>query len=83
MTLVGCVWGWAFLRYDALTVVISHLTADLFIFNWPRLASGDPGIQLSAALTILLPAFGLLRLLRRRSRGLAPSSGVVLENTPS
>jgi hypothetical protein len=86
MTLVGCVWGWAFLRYDALTVVISHLTADLFIFNWPRLASGDPGIQLSAALTILvplLPAFGLLRLLRRRSRGLAPSSGVVLENTSS
>jgi hypothetical protein len=50
MTLVGCVWGWAFLRYDALTVVVSHLTADLFIFNWPRLASGDPGLIVRALL---------------------------------
>jgi hypothetical protein len=70
MTLVGCVWGWAFFRYDALTVVISHLSADLFIFNWPRLASGDPGIMLSAALTVvvpLLPALGLVLLLRRHT----------------
>lgn len=77
MTLVGCVWGWAFFRYDALTVVISHLTSDLFIFNWPRLASGDPGIMLSAALTVivpLLPALGLLRLLRQiRLRQVAPA----------
>jgi hypothetical protein len=63
MTLVGCVWGWAFLRYDALTVVTSHLTADLFIFNWPRLASGDPWLVGTAILSVALPvapALGLL-----------------------
>lgn len=59
LTAVGCVWGWAFLRYDALTVVLSHFTADLFIFNWPRLASGEPLIVIVTLLTIgapLLPA---------------------------
>jgi hypothetical protein len=55
MTLVGCVWGWAFLRFDALTVVVSHFTADLFIFNWPRLASGDTGIVLVALGTVAVP----------------------------
>ncbi|HXV77283.1 MAG TPA: CPBP family intramembrane glutamic endopeptidase [Candidatus Polarisedimenticolaceae bacterium] len=59
LTAVGCVWGWAFLRYDALTVVLSHFTADLFIFNWPRLASGEPTAVTLALVTIgvpLLPA---------------------------
>ncbi len=55
MTLVGCVWGWAFFRYDALTVVLSHWTADLFIFNWPRLSSGKTGLVIVAALTIAVP----------------------------
>jgi hypothetical protein len=55
LTAVGCVWGWAFLRFDALTVVLSHFTADLFIFNWPRLASGQPGPVLVAALTLAVP----------------------------
>ncbi|HEX5043533.1 MAG TPA: CPBP family intramembrane glutamic endopeptidase [Candidatus Polarisedimenticolaceae bacterium] len=55
MTLVGCVWGWAFFRYDALTVVLSHLSADLFIFNWPRLTSADPATVTSAAVTIAAP----------------------------
>ena len=55
LTVVGCVWGWAFLRYDALTVVLSHFTADLFIFNWPRLASGHTGIVTISALTICVP----------------------------
>lgn len=55
MTLVGCVWGWAFLRYDALTVVVSHLMADLFIFTWPRLASGDPWLVTAAVATIAAP----------------------------
>ena len=54
-TLVGCVWGWAFLRFDALTVVLSHWTADLFIFNWPRLASGDPALVATAVATIGVP----------------------------
>ena len=61
LTLVGCVWGWAFLRYDALTVVLSHFTADLFIFNWPRLGSGQLGPVLGSLLVIcvpLIPALG-------------------------
>jgi hypothetical protein len=71
LTLVGAVWGWAFLRYDALTVVLSHFTADLFIFNWPRLASGQSSVVLVSALTIcapLLPA--LLWLLPGRGKTL-------------
>lgn len=54
-TLVGCVWGWAFFRFDALTVVLSHYTADLFIFNWPRLGSGDPVQVAKAVATIAVP----------------------------
>lgn len=55
MTLVGCVWGWAFFRYDALTVVVSHLMADLFIFTWPRLASGDGMLVAIGLLTMFAP----------------------------
>jgi len=65
LTLVGAVWGWAFFRYDALTVVLSHFTADLFIFNWPRLASDRPEVVTIAALTVAVPllpaAFWLIR----------------------
>jgi hypothetical protein len=82
MTLVGCVWGVAFLRWDALTVVTSHLTADLFIFNWPRLASAHPEVRLAALLTVsapLLPALlaGVRALARRRGGALAalPATG--------
>ena len=61
LTAVGCVWGWAFLRYDALTVVLSHYTADLFIFNWPALAGGgrsEVALALVAVAFPLLPAAG-------------------------
>jgi hypothetical protein len=80
MTLVGCVWGWALLRYDALTVVTSHLTSDLFIFNWPRLSSAHPGTRLAALLTVtapLLPALvaGVAALVRRRGPALAEAAG--------
>lgn len=54
-TAIGIVWGWAFLRYDALTVVLSHWAADLFIFNWPRLASGDPTLVIKSVLAIAVP----------------------------
>lgn len=69
MTLVGCVWGWAFFRYDALTVVLSHWTADLFIFNWPRISSGKTGLIVIAMLTIAVPLIpavlgGVARLVR-------------------
>jgi hypothetical protein len=68
-TLVGAVWGWAFFRYDALTVVLSHFTADLFIFNWPRLGSGDPLLVAKAIATIAVPLVPALLLLARRSGG--------------
>jgi hypothetical protein len=76
MTLVGAVWGWAFFRYDALTVVLSHFTADLFIFNWTRLSSGDPQLVAIALATIsvpLLPAViaGVASVVGRRERGTA------------
>jgi len=60
LTVVGAVWGWAFLRYDALTVVLSHFTADLFIFNWPRLASGDAWIVGTTLATFVVPLAPLL-----------------------
>ena len=55
LTAVGAVWGLAFFRFDALTVVLSHLTADLFIFNWPRLSSDDRAVQVAAAVTVAIP----------------------------
>jgi hypothetical protein len=71
MTLVGCVWGWAFFRYDALTVVVSHLMSDLFIFTWPRLASGEPSLVVVALLTagapLLLAVPGTVAAVRRRA----------------
>lgn len=68
LTAVGCVWGWAFLRYDALTVILSHFTADLFIFNWPRLGSGDPVLMTKAIATMCVPLIPALLLVFRRSR---------------
>lgn len=55
ITLVGALWGFAFLRWDALTVVLSHWTCDLFLFNQPRLGSADPSIWLSALACIAVP----------------------------
>ena len=55
LTCVGAVWGWAYLRYDALTVVLSHLTADLFIFNWPLLASPRLDVRAIAVATVAVP----------------------------
>lgn len=78
MTLVGCVWGWAFFRYDALTVVVSHLMSDLFIFTWPRVASGDPWLVATALATasapLLLAVPGAVAAARRRSRRRGPGA---------
>jgi hypothetical protein len=69
LPLVGCVWGWAFLRFDALTVVLSHFTADLFIFNWPQLASGQTSQVVVAIATICVPLIpALLWPLQKRTR---------------
>lgn len=66
-SVVGAVWGWAFFRYDALTVVLSHFAADLFIFNWPRLASGEPLVVAKAVATIAVPLIPAGLLLLRRT----------------
>ncbi|MCB9495868.1 MAG: CPBP family intramembrane metalloprotease [Fibrobacteria bacterium] len=55
IALVGGLWGWAFLRWDALTVFLSHWACDLFLFNQPRLASASTGVWLSALACIALP----------------------------
>ena len=69
LTAVGAVWGWAFLRYDALTVVLSHFTADLFIFNWPLLAGASDSARLTALLTIAVPLLpGVLFAIRWMAR---------------
>ena len=55
ITLVGILWGWAFIRWDALTVVLSHWACDLFLFNRTRILSDDPWTRLSAVGCIALP----------------------------
>lgn len=55
ITLVGFVWGLAFIRWDALTVVLSHWACDLFLFNRVRLQSDNPWTVLSAVGCISLP----------------------------
>lgn len=79
LTAVGAVWGWAFFRYDALTVLLSHLTADLFIFGWPQLATGDAGQRAAILLAMavpLLPAalWALRRLTSPSAPGVPPAT---------
>ena len=39
MFVIGLIWGWAFFKFDFLTVVLSHFMADVVIFSWPLLMS--------------------------------------------
>lgn len=55
ITLVGALWGLAFMRWDALTVFLSHWACDLFLFSQPRLSSSDPATWLSAVGCLSLP----------------------------
>lgn len=71
LALVGCVWGWAFFRFDALTVVLSHLTCDLFIFNYPQLAQGG-WAAVGAVAAILVPLLPAAAGLLARGRGPTP-----------
>ena len=66
LTLVGAAWGWAYARYDALTVVLSHFTADLFIFNWPLLVHDRPNVQWTAIATVAMPLVPALLWVARR-----------------
>ncbi len=59
MTVVGIIWGWAFFRFDFLTVVICHFMADVVIFSWPLLVSEYAPSKVMAAIgisTALWPA---------------------------
>ena len=72
ITCVGLLWGGAFLRWDALTVVLSHWACDLFLFNRTRLASQRPEEVLGALVCLSLPLWpaavsGLLRWRRSRA----------------
>jgi len=55
ITLVGALWGLAFVRWDALTVFLSHWACDLFLFSQPRLSSSDTLTWLSALGCLSLP----------------------------
>ena len=57
---------------DARTVVLSHLTCDLFIFNWPSLAGGGSG-AFAAAIAISVPLWPAAIGAVMRSRGRAAS----------
>ena len=74
LTVVGCVWGWAFFRFDALTVILSHFTADLFIFNWARLGSGDPVLMAKAIATMCVPLVPAVLLLTRARARRSPAT---------
>jgi hypothetical protein len=55
MACVGSVWAWAFFRYGLLTVLLSHLSCDFFIFTWPRVGSGRIDEVVPAVALVLLP----------------------------
>jgi hypothetical protein len=75
MSLIGVVWGWAFFRFDALTVVLSHLAADLFIFNWPGIVQGDIGSILAVAAPLLPALLGGRYASARRAGSSASDAG--------
>jgi hypothetical protein len=52
-------------------VVLSHFTADLVIFNWPRLSSGRPVVVLASLSTMCVPLLPFLWSLVRGAAGLA------------
>jgi len=39
MSLIGCIWGIAYFKFDILTVIVSHFISDLFIFSLPMILS--------------------------------------------
>lgn len=67
MIMIGLIWGWAFFKFDFLTVVLCHFMADVVIFSWPLLVSEYvpskimAGIGISAALWPAI-TWGVLRL---------------------
>lgn len=55
MMVIGLIWGWAFFRFDFLTVILCHLMADIVIFCWPLLISEHGPSQVMAAIAISVP----------------------------
>jgi hypothetical protein len=68
MTAVGTVWGIAYFRTDALTVVLSHLASDLVLFNTPILVYGSPLARALSAVVVLTPLLPLLGHRRRKTK---------------
>jgi len=60
MTAIGILWGISFLKFDLLTVVTAHITADLFIFNFPGLSSGNISTVISSYSVLLIPTLPVL-----------------------
>ena len=52
MFVVGLIWGWAFFRFDFLTVVLCHFLSDVVIFCWPLLVSAHVPSKMMAALAV-------------------------------
>ena len=52
MLVIGLIWGWAFFRFDFLTVVLCHFMADVVIFSWPLLVSDHLPSRVMAGLGI-------------------------------
>ena len=68
MACVGSVWAWAFFRYGLLTVLLSHLSCDFFIFTWPRVGSGRLSEIIPAVILVLLPLVPAVVCWRLRAR---------------
>ncbi|MDF1754701.1 MAG: CPBP family glutamic-type intramembrane protease [Verrucomicrobiales bacterium] len=68
MCIIGIIWGWAFFKFDFLTVVISHFMADVVIFSWPLLMSEFTPSRIMAAIGISVALWPALIWLAKRSK---------------
>jgi len=67
MVVIGLIWGWAFFRFDFLTVVLCHFMADVTIFSWPLLMSGFTPSQIMAGIGISVALWPALFWLGKRA----------------
>ncbi len=67
MVTIGLIWGWAYFRFDFLTVVMSHFIADVVIFCWPLLTSDHPPSRIMAGIAISAGFWPVLLMLAIRA----------------